>query len=425
MISLWDNLISSIRNIFNPMNVSNKPCVSPFTFKLDDCLACSSCITDFTAKKVPSIDELQSSSLSFIISPHSKMNMYNHYKNLNPIEFDEFEALLITFLKRTFAINKVYDTSYIKKILYERVYDESEQGKLIISDCPGTVSYIERQGHHLIEYLSKTKTQQQVTRDIVRGRCVSVVQCYDKMMENNRDGTDIDYIITTYDFYKMIVDAGFLNYKDKDICFDHEKCNISYHYGYLDYIINKKYNNIKKKCNNMKEKCNNMKEKCNNINKKCNNINKKCNNINNSVREISTEFSRLSLNGKRNLSVDSYTLNKMNLEDSKYQYQVKPGTFLYTFTKDGSTRKYIRILGLEPFINFIRETKLKGLIYDVCEIYICNQGCSNGPGQVYTEGLSIRKEDGVEIKGFEDILDLEDRRFTRVNIKKINFQVNW
>lgn len=316
------------------MKISNKPCVSPFTFKLDDCLACSSCITDFTAKKVPSIEELKSTELSFLISPHSKMNMYNHYRILKPVDFDEFESILISFLKKTFNINKVYDTSFIKNTLFEKVYDESEQDKLIISDCPGTVSYIERQGHHLMKYLSKTKTQQQVMRDFVQGRCVSVVQCYDKMMENKRDGTDIDFIITTYDFYKMIVEAGFLEHLDKDNCLDYEKCNIRYHYGYLDYIINKKYNNSSERFTN----------------------------LNFSGKEYKSESLQIEINGKRNLPVDSYTLNQMNIQDYDYQYEVKPGTFLYTFTKDGITRKYIRILGLEPLINFIKETKIKGLI---------------------------------------------------------------
>ncbi|WUR03133.1 iron hydrogenase [Vairimorpha necatrix] len=416
------------------MKSENKPCVSPFTFKLEDCLACSSCISDFTVKKPPTYNELKNDPLTFLISPHSKMSIYEHYitnldntfvetvstcsNNINNryIVFNDFEYLLVSFLKLKFNIVSIYDSSYIKSLLYESVYEESLTNNLIISDCPGTVTYIEKQAHHLLPYLSKTKTQQQVLLDFIKGKCISVVQCYDKMLEkdlNTSDTNNLDVdtnnldvsFMTTYDFYKMIVEQGFFEYKDKiGIVNEWEKCNIKYHYGYLDYILHKKYY------------LNKNEELILDKNQSCKN------------KQIKNKFNEIKINGKRKLNINSEVLNNINIPG--LEYTAKNGVFLYTWKSGNITKKYIRILGLEPFLNFIKETKIKGMNYEICEIYICNQGCINGPGQIYTENninRDVYKNNSNNSSLLNSLLvgNLKTRTFKKIKSKTVKFQVDW
>ncbi|EEQ82578.1 hypothetical protein NCER_100686 [Vairimorpha ceranae BRL01] len=366
------------------MNTENKPCISPFTFKLEDCLACSACIADFSVPKIPTYTELKDVPLTFLLSPHSKMNMYAHYNN-HIMSFSDFEYHLISFIKLKFNVIKVYDTSYVKNILYDSVYEESTRDKIIISDCPGTVSYIERQAHHLIEYLSVTSTQQQAIKLLAQGRSISVIQCYDKFLENSDD------VLTTYDFYKMILDLGFLQHNFiKGTCEKWEKCTIGYHYGYLEHILNKKNNYLTK---------------------------------NDSIKIFNSKNEEVRLNGKRKLNINTVTLNKINIPEIDYKY--KNGVFTYTQIKNNKKKKYLRILGLEPFLNFIKESKHKELEYDVCEIYICNQGCINGPGQLYTDNLYVNNSEYIDIDLGIDCKQLQKRTYRKIETKKVNFKIEW
>lgn len=363
------------------MKANNKPCISPFTFKLEDCLACSSCISDFEPRKTFTYSDLYKEPLTILISPHSKISMFSHFKKGN-MTFSDFECILISFIKVKFNINKIYDTSFIKGNLCESVYEESQLKNVIISDCPGTVAYIEKQAHHLLKYLSNTPTQQQAILDLVTGKSLSVVQCFDKMLETDSD------VITTYDFYKILIEQGFLNYStQKYILEDCEKCYIEYHYGYLEYILYKKYSSL--------------------------NIPVlKSNESHYEDREIP-----ININGKRRIKQNLDIKNKIYIKD--LECTMRNGIYLFTY----KTKKYIRILGLEPFLNFIRETKLHGMKYDVCEIYICDQGCINGPGQIYVKNIFFNEN--KEATKFIKNIKLKKRSFEKQSTRKVRFNVEW
>ena len=349
----------------------NKPCTKPFTFKLEDCLACSSCISDFS-NNIPTIKDLKTKPFSFLISIHSKINMYFHYKKYKNVSYVVFECILTNFLKHIFQITKIIDTSFYQYSLNKQVYEESNMKKIIISDCPGTVAYIESQGVHLIQYLSKVYTQQQISASNLKN-VVSVVQCYDKKMENGRDCTNIEYILTTFEFYNLIIENGFLEFDDRSEIFEWEKSygdgNL---YGYLDYI------------------------------KTVDNLNIKTNYPNFSLKTVSKPL-EIKLNGKRNI-------NKNNIREE------------FLVQCNGLTKKYLRIIGLEHLINFIKDTKINGLNYDVCEIYICSNGCLNGPGQVFFD----EKLEKYFLNDSKIDLNIEkkEREYKEIKIRK-KYLVEW
>lgn len=182
---------------------STKPslCVKPEVITLTDCLACSGCITPAeSADFFSSLDFLEdkTTQFSFIISFHSKMNLKSFYPE---ISFVNFEKNLVKFLKETFNISMIVDTSYFKK----------DQLAGISSECPAVVLYIERIYPNLIGKLSTSKTYQQMAATFISEsnsnedhKIISVMQCYDKKDEGKRDKTKIDHFIGTKDLYKHI-----------------------------------------------------------------------------------------------------------------------------------------------------------------------------------------------------------------------------
>lgn len=183
-------------------------CTKPETISLSDCLACSGCITSdesgnfevdtsfLALKDVPS---------SFIISSYSKISLHSYYSQ---VSYEDFEKCLIKFLKDRFNVYRIVDTSYFRK-------DELVG---ISSECPAVVLYIERVYPTLIERLSTHKTFQQIAADFISKelrnkseftqkndhRIISIMQCYDKKDEMNRDGVDITHFLGSREFYEFI-----------------------------------------------------------------------------------------------------------------------------------------------------------------------------------------------------------------------------
>lgn len=182
---------------------SSAACVKPDKISLEDCLACSGCITasekeDFRVDA--SFLSNRDQTYSFILSSQSKASISRLYPE---VDYCSFEKSLAKFLKGHFNIHKIVDTSYFAK--------GAEAG--ISSECPAVVLYVERVFPSLIPLLSKRKTLQQIAADFINSagggpghRIVSVMQCYDKKDELRRDNTCIDYFLGTREFYEFLKD---------------------------------------------------------------------------------------------------------------------------------------------------------------------------------------------------------------------------
>lgn len=147
------------------------------------------------------------------------------------MSYREFESALSSFLKTKFNIHKIIDTSFMRSKIYEEVYREYlATNHLVISACPGVVTYIERTAPHLIKYLSRVKSPQQMAFSLVKGsRTISVMPCYDKKLENGRDGVNLDFVLTTREFRQVLDELGFgafIKSRAMNLC-DMEKMEIT------------------------------------------------------------------------------------------------------------------------------------------------------------------------------------------------------
>ncbi|KAI5151200.1 hypothetical protein ENBRE01_1966 [Enteropsectra breve] len=210
---------------FFPESTNSAPCIKQETISLDDCLACSGCITsDEAALFKPDVSFLEDrdTPMAFIISPQSKKNLFLNYirlqdnesLNYKNIMWDKeleyryalFENNLVQFIKSNFNTLLVTDSSY---------FDKGEQ-QGISSECPAVVLYVERVFPALLPLLSRVKTHQQMASEYIIERLseqniskndyriISIVQCYDKKDETRRDNCKIDHLIGTRDFAEFL-----------------------------------------------------------------------------------------------------------------------------------------------------------------------------------------------------------------------------
>lgn len=280
--------------------------------------------------------------------------------------------LLSMFLRSKFNVSKIVDTSYMRCRIYDAVYCEYQNGRhLVISACPGTVMYIEKKAPHLIEHLSRVKSPQQMAFQFVKGsRTVSVMPCYDKKLENGRDGTNFDHVLTTKDFHKVLDGLGF-----NEFVGTHCRCNSmgpdmmkgmsvdvweltqwnigSSSGGYVEFIASK-------------------------------------------VGAVSVS--------ERRTGVKEYT--------------------------SASGEVLLQTTGLENAVNYFRSSKAKGPMYNLVEIFLCKNSCIGGPGQVRVNdvNMDIGTYDDVgkeELNVLYPPMEAEKREFREIKRKKVEFKVEW
>ncbi|TBU17501.1 hypothetical protein CWI40_011550 [Ordospora colligata] len=217
---------------------------------LDDCLACSGCVSTeeldvLTRDPSSAID--REAKTSFVISPQSKANIFDIYQS-ERINYRMFEKGLCVFLKNSFNVDQIVDTSYVRSKVYEEIYKEYLATEhLIVSSCPGVVTYVERTAPHLLEYLSLVKSPQQMAYSLVsRNKSVSVMPCQDKRLENGRDLVMFDAILTTKEFHSVLRSLSFDVFINE---FDDE-CEVETHEmtqwnigtstgGYTEFVVGK------------------------------------------------------------------------------------------------------------------------------------------------------------------------------------------
>ncbi|KAF7684683.1 Cytosolic Fe-S cluster assembly factor NAR1 [Astathelohania contejeani] len=188
-------------------NKCNQPS-KPIELSINDCLACSGCATTedeafVTRQSVNNLLAETKTKFSFIISPQSKINIFNYFYKSEPSLslYRQFEGILCSFIQMMFPSSIIIDTS--NTLSFEHII--SNDSMIISSECPATTAYIEKNYHHLIGNLSTVRSTQQLHYPSM----VTVMPCLDKKLENGRDGVNIDYILTTKEFIFFLEAMGF------------------------------------------------------------------------------------------------------------------------------------------------------------------------------------------------------------------------
>ncbi|XP_018795203.1 PREDICTED: probable cytosolic Fe-S cluster assembly factor GI11683 [Bactrocera latifrons] len=225
---------------------------------LQDCLACSGCITSAEGVLITqqSQEELlrvlqenkalknqnASESVSTIvvtISPQPVISLAHRY-NLNPAEAAKHLSGYFRSLGADYVLNtKIADDLALLECRNEFVerFRDSKSGDtaavtplpMLSSSCPGWVCYAEKtHGNFILPYIATTRSPQQIMGVLVKQwlarklDCaaeriyhVTVMPCYDKKLEASREdfysdannSRDVDCVITSIEIEQMLVSA--------------------------------------------------------------------------------------------------------------------------------------------------------------------------------------------------------------------------
>ncbi|KAI0645503.1 iron hydrogenase [Trametes meyenii] len=220
---------------------------------LNDCLACSGCIT--SAESVLITMQSHTEVLNFLqnnppaptsdhkvpvisIAPQSLASLAASISSTSSQNISLFQVLrrVSAFCQSALGFAHVYDTTFARHLsLLEHAKEFSERkngnGKLpmLASACPGWVCYAEKTHAEMLPFISRTKSPQQVMGSLVKewlgtkwGKRpdqiyhVTVMPCYDKKLEASRQDfysdvyatRDVDCVITTGELQLLMQDKG-------------------------------------------------------------------------------------------------------------------------------------------------------------------------------------------------------------------------
>eukprot|EP01132_Coremiostelium_polycephalum_P001547 gene1547-1954_t len=359
-------------------NDGTKKSLEKAKITLNDCLACSGCITSaesvlITAQSVTEFlanigkDKI----IVLSLSPQSRASLAAHFKT----SILTVVKKLNTFLK-SIGVNYLFDTSFSRDFSLlessaEFVARYRKQIELptpmLASACPGWICYAEKtHGDYILPYISTTKSPQQIMGTLVKyhfskliGKQPSeiyhttVMPCYDKKLEASRN-----------DFYSDI-------YKTKDV-----DCVLSTT-EILDLLKEKQ------------------------------------------VDFETLEETSLGVDGDNNSSIYSNIVNNeivYGIEGSsggyleyifkyaakelfgvvvdKVEYKVgrNPDFKETTLEVDGKkVLTFAQAYGFRNIQNIVRKIKMGKFEYDFVEIMACPSGCINGGAQIKVEGGSVKE----------------------------------
>ncbi|XP_058510535.1 cytosolic Fe-S cluster assembly factor narfl [Solea solea] len=213
---------------------------------LNDCLACSGCITSAESVLITqqSHEELfkvlqnnkatatEQKVVVVSVSPQSRASLAASYN----LSSSEAGRRLTTFFKGI-GVHHVFDTSFSRTFsllesqreFVER-FQRKEQDKktlpMLTSACPGWICYAEKtHGEFILPYISTTRSPQQMMGSLVKGYFaeqqglspqqiyhVAVMPCFDKKLEASRsdfylskaETREVDCVITSGEVQKML-----------------------------------------------------------------------------------------------------------------------------------------------------------------------------------------------------------------------------
>jgi iron only hydrogenase large subunit-like protein len=210
-----------------------KTYLSPASITLNDCLACSGCITSAESVLITqqNLDEVinilqhpEGRTIVFSISPQTKASIaVNKQSNIV-----QMTGELSNYLKSN-GVSLVLDTCLgrdINLLLAAKEFvSRYKNGILpvITSSCPGWICYAEKVHPFILDKISKVKSPQQIMGTIVKQYVskllnidsneiyhVTVMPCYDKKLEASREDfvtngvRDVDCVLSTLELEQLI-----------------------------------------------------------------------------------------------------------------------------------------------------------------------------------------------------------------------------
>ncbi|OSD01245.1 iron hydrogenase [Trametes coccinea BRFM310] len=234
---------------------STKQKLTTAEISLNDCLACSGCIT--SAESVLITMQSHTEVLNFLENnpPPSSPSHKVPVISIAPQSLASFAASisstssqnisLLQILRRVRAFctsvlgfEHVYDTTFARHLSlleHAREFAERKEGKgegklpMLASACPGWVCYAEKTHAEMLPFISRTKSPQQVMGTLVKewmgakwGKRpdqiyhVTVMPCYDKKLEASRQDfyndayatRDVDCVLTTGELQLLMQEKG-------------------------------------------------------------------------------------------------------------------------------------------------------------------------------------------------------------------------
>ena len=227
-------------------NTGSKTKLEKAKITLNDCLACSGCITSAESvlitqqsqeelyKIIEENSRLVESEQKLVvvsISPQSRASIAAKF-NLSIKE----TAMKLTCFFKGLGVHYVFDTTFarnfslieVQKEFVEKFRKNADPSKvvpLLTSACPGWICYAEKtHGDFILPYISTTKSPQQVMGSLVKhylgnimGKSpdnvyhVTVMPCFDKKLEASREDfyddmfhtRDVDCVITSLEVEQM------------------------------------------------------------------------------------------------------------------------------------------------------------------------------------------------------------------------------
>ncbi|KAK2463272.1 hypothetical protein APHAL10511_004927 [Amanita phalloides] len=210
---------------------------------LNDCLACSGCIT--SAESVLITMQSHVEVLSFLsanenkvipvlsIAPQSLASLAASLAE--PTTAGQVLQRIRAFCTRKLGFAHVFDTTFARHVsLKEHIREYKERRAqnelpMIASACPGWICYAEKTHGEMLPFIAKTKSPQQMMGTLVKewlgekwGKKpneiyhVTVMPCYDKKLEASRSDfyneeysiRDVDCVITTGEMELIMNDKG-------------------------------------------------------------------------------------------------------------------------------------------------------------------------------------------------------------------------
>ena len=214
------------------------------SISLEDCLACSGCITSSeeilikqhdSSKFVEYWEENKPNDNMIYVMMVSDQSRISLSKEFNK-SVKEIDEIIIKSMKKRFQITYFVGVGIGREIGHYELFEEVNNKKggkvpVLTSVCPGWRLYVEKTHGDLVEHLSEVKTPQWITgalaREVIKKErsdakiCVlSLMPCFDKKLEASRDDV-VDFVVTPRELISLVDLSDIEFYQNSDKSFDY------------------------------------------------------------------------------------------------------------------------------------------------------------------------------------------------------------
>ncbi|RKP17217.1 iron hydrogenase [Rozella allomycis CSF55] len=352
---------------------------------LNDCLACSGCITSAEAVLVSSqgidkfVAELENRCPDEIIivtvSPQTRASFAAKHN----LTADQVVVGMINFFK-SLGVDVLLDSNIARSVSLLNIWKEyvgfRDKSKMMLSSvCPGWICYVEKTHPELIGHLSRTTSPQQTMGILLKDELfcdrkvynVSVMPCYDKKLEASRDEFArederyVDLVLTTGEIESLMItkNVDISSWSEIGVNKVEEPGNMSNLEGFKKYILNFDSFLYFSRLSHYGSTSGGYLEMI--------------------VKGILEEAG---FDATRGLDCSNVKLISSKSKDFEE----------YLIQLDNKEIKVARVNGFRNIQNLMRRFKRSLKDYSFVEVMACPSGCINGGGQLKMESLTQTKE---------------------------------